>query len=258
MIWRIGSVPYLNARPLIYGIEEQVTLCTPARLADLMHRNQFDAGLVPVTELFVHDQYDIVDGIAIASRGPVASVFMAHREPVEKLRRVAVDPASRTSVWLLRVLLKIGYHIEPEFYSRPAGAKLTEHEAMMLIGDEAIWYATRDGAKPVWDLGEAWTELTGLPFVFAVWAVQRGTGEPVAPGRTLLQLLRDAKAAGLAHIEDIVQDATEASPEFLREYYARNVWYELGHAEKQGLARFQQYAKELGLIEKTNDFRYIS
>ncbi len=89
---RIGCVPYLNARPLIYGIEDQVMLCTPSRLADLMHRNQFDAGLVPVAEVLRHDQYDLIDGIAIASRGAVASVFLAHRAPIEKLKRMAVDP----------------------------------------------------------------------------------------------------------------------------------------------------------------------
>ncbi len=256
--WRIGSVPYLNARPLIYGIEDKVTLCTPARLAELMFRKQFYAGLVPVAEVLLHDQYDIVDGIAIASRGPVASVFLAHREPIEKLRRIAVDPASRTSVWLLRVLLKVGYHIEPEFYPRPSGAKLSEHEAMMLIGDEAIWYATRNGAQPVWDLGEAWAELTGLPFVFAAWAVQRGIAESVATGMSLPQMLREAKTSGLAQIEEIVQDATEATPEFLRGYYTRNVCYELGVTEKQGLSRFQQYLRDLGLIGKAHDLRYVS
>ena len=252
--WRIGSVPYLNARPLIYGIENQVTLCTPARLADLMYRNQFDVGLMPVAEVLRHDQYDILDGIAIAARGPVASVFLAHREPIEELKRIAVDPASRTSVWLLRVLLKIGYHIEPEFYPRPSGAKLSEHEAMMLIGDDAIWYVTRNGTPPVWDLGEAWMELTGLPFVFAVWAAQRG----VAEGTPLPQKLQSAKANGLAHIEQIVHDATEATPEFLRDYYSKCVWYDLDIAEKKGLARFQQYVRELGLVEKTNDLRYVS
>jgi chorismate dehydratase len=250
---RIGCVPYLNARPLIFGIEERVTLCTPARLADLLYRNQFDAGLVPVAEVLQHDQYDVLDGIAIASRGAVASVFLAHREPIEKLKRIAVDPASRTSVWLLRVLLKIGYHIEPEFYPRPAGAKLSEHEAMMLIGDDAIWYATREGTQPVWDLGAAWMELTGLPFVYAAWAAQRGG--TVGP---LAALLRSAKANGLAHLDKIVQDATEASPEFLRDYYTRNVCYELGDAEKQGLRRFQQYLRDLNLIDRCHDLRYVS
>ena len=257
---RIGCVPYLNARPLIYGIEDKVTLCTPARLADLMYRDQFDVGLVPVAEVLLHDRYDLLDGLAIAARGAVKSVFLAHREPIEKLKRIAVDPASRTSVWLLRVLLKIGYHIEPEFYPRPSGAKLSEHEAMMLIGDEAIWYATRNPEvasrrepPTLWDLGEAWASLTGLPFVFAAWALQGGIEvEPVA------ELLRGAKANGLAHIEEIVQDSTEATAEFRRAYFTRHVCYDLSESEKQGVARFQQYLFELGLIQEAHDLRYVS
>jgi predicted solute-binding protein len=243
-------VPYLNARPLIYGIEDQVTLAVPSRLADLMFRGQFDAALIPVAEILAHDQYDIVDNIAIASRGAVRSVFLAHREPIEKLKRVAVDPASRTSVWLLRVLLKMRYGIVPEFYPRPSGAKRTEHEAMMLIGDEAIWHATRAAAQPVWDLGEAWRELTGLPFVFAAWAVR--------PGVTVAPLLREAKANGLAHLEEIVQDSTEATPEFRREYLTRYVCFDLGDAEKLGLRKFQQLLVEQGLVEKAHDLRFVS
>ena len=124
----------------------------------------------------------------------------------------------------------------------------------MLIGDEAIWYATRNGTQPpVWDLGAAWVDMTGLPFVYAAWALQRGV--EVGP---VAALLRSAKANGLAHLEKIVQDATEATPEFLHDYYTRNVWYELGDAEKQGLKRFQQYLKDLGLIERSHDLRYVS
>jgi chorismate dehydratase len=255
MNWRIGSVPYLNARPLIYGIEEKVELCTPARLADLMDRGQFDVGLVPIAEALLHDRYDIVDGIAIAARGPVYSVCLVHRTPVNQLRRVAVDPASRTSAWLVRVILKHAFQIEPEFYPRPAGGKLSEHEAMMLIGDEAIWYRTRNAGQPVLDLGQAWVELTGLPFAFAAWAVQRGL--PAQSVATGMSLLREAKTNGLAHIEEIVQESTEATPEFRREYLRKHVWYELGDEEKKGIVRFQQYAKEMGLVENCHDLRYV-
>ena len=76
MTWRIASVPYLNARPLIYGIEDKVTLCAPARLADLLYREHFDVGLVPVAEVLLHDKYDILDGMAVAARGAVRSVFL--------------------------------------------------------------------------------------------------------------------------------------------------------------------------------------
>lgn len=250
---RIGGIPYLNVRPLVYGIEEQIASCEPSQLADLMYRKRFEVGIIPVAEVLLHDQYDLLDGIAIAARGAVRSVFLTHRVPIEKIKHVAVTPSSRTSVWLLRVLLKVGYHIEPEFYPRPPGAKLSEHEAMLLIGDEAIWYATRTGKQPLWDLGAAWVEMTGLPFVFAAWAFQRD-----ADKNELATLLRRAKADGLAHIEEIVQNAPEATPEFLREYYSKCVWYDLGDAEKQGLRRFQQYLKELGLVSHCHDLRYVA
>jgi chorismate dehydratase len=250
--WRIGSVPHLNARPLIYGIEKQVTLCAPAQLADRLHRKEFDVGLVPVAEMLLHDQYDVVDGIAIAGHGPVRSVFLAHREPVEKIKRVAVDPGSRSSAWLVRIILRYGYHIQPEFYTLTGAPKLSDHEAMMLFGDGAIWYRFRHGDDGMLDLGEAWTEMTGLPFVFAAWAAQRGV-----EAKALAKLLRDAKAAGLEHIEQIVQNATEATPEFRREYLTKNVRYELGEKEKQGIRRFQKYLSEMGLVGGCHDLRYV-
>jgi len=260
--WRIGSVPYLNARPLIYGIEDRVTLCESARLADLLHRRQFDIGLVPIAEVLLHDQYDVLDGIAIAGRGVVKSVFLAHREPIEKLKRVAVDPASRTSAWLVRVILKYGYRIEPEFYPLTTALKLGDHEAMMLFGDGAIWYRHRNGDDCLLDLGQAWMEWTGLPFVFAAWAAQKGEGrkaegERQASAGSLPQLLRKAKSDGLAHIEKIVQESTEATPEFRREYLTRNVYFDLGESEKAGLRKFQNCVKELGLIKECHELRFV-
>ncbi|MCG3149701.1 MAG: Chorismate dehydratase [Verrucomicrobiae bacterium] len=251
MNWRIGSVPFLNARPLIFGIEEQVTLAEPARLADLLYRGQFDAALVPVAEVLAHDRYDLLDGVAIASDGRVDSVILAHRDPVEKLTRVAVTPVSRTSVWLLRVLLKGRYGITPEFYPLPTGATLVEHPAMLMIGDEAIWYRMQSPSN-LWDLGAAWKEWTGLPFVYAAWALQRA----VPAG--LRSVLRNAQANGLAHLEEIVQDAAEATASYRREYLTRCVSYHLGELEKQGLRQFQLLLKEYGLIESVHDLRYVS
>ena len=166
---------------------------------------------------------------------------------LEKLTRVAVTPVSRTSVWLLRVLLKARYGIVPEFYPLKAG---TTEDAMLLIGDEAIWYRTQNPA-PLWDLGAAWKEWTGLPFVYAVWALRGNVAG-------LPELLRNAKANGLAHLDEIVQDATEATASYRREYLTRCVSFGLGEPEKQGLRRFQQYLKELGLVETAHDLRYVS
>lgn len=255
---RVGSVPYLNARPLVYGMNCDVVLIPPSELAARMHRREIDLGLVPIAEVLEHDHYDIVDGIAIASRGTVRSVYLTHRVPVGKIKRVAVDTASRTSAWLVRVILKEAYRIEPEFYPRPAGGTLERHEAMMLIGDEAIEHVLRNGSDPVLDLGEAWLELTGLPFVYAVWALQTGlNGDLMTPGLSVAQMLREVKATGLASIEKIVQDSREGTLEFRREYLTRHVRFDLGPREKKAIARFQRYLKEMNLIKECHELRYI-
>ena len=256
MSWRIGSIPYLNVRPLIYGIEDRVVSTVPSRLAELLHRGQFDAGIVPVAEVLRHDQYDILDSIAIGANGPVQSVLLFHREPIAKLQRIAVDTASRSSVMLLRILLRLVYRNEPEFYPRPVAAKLDEHPAMLVIGDDAIRYAQLAGDRPtgILDLGAAWREFTGLPFVFAVWAGQRGVFHDAG----LRNLLLTAKSNGLANIEAIVQTTTEATPKFRREYLTRSIQYKLGPAEKQAVAKFQEYAVELGLIPARGDLRYVA
>ncbi len=218
-----------------------------------MHRRQLDVGLVPIAEVLAHDQYDVIDGIAIASRGPVRSVYLVHRGSLENLRRVAVTPASRTSVWLLQVILRHGHGLEPVLYPRPAGAKLSDHEAMMLIGDEAIWYTTHHQPPAILDLGAAWQELTGLPFVYAAWAVQRGLADA-----RLVTRLREAKRTGLAHLEQIVQDSTEATAEFRRAYLRENVCFDLDPGARQGIDRFQRYLCEMGILKERHDLRYVA
>jgi chorismate dehydratase len=249
------SVRYLNARPLVYGIEDEVTFCEPSRVADLLYRGQFDIGLVPVAEVLLHDRYDILDGLAIAARGAVQSVFMTHRPPLEKIRRVAVTTASRSSVWLLRVLLKVGYAIEPEFYPAPRGATLGEHEALLLIGDDALWHRHHrlEPRDHVLDLGHAWADMTCLPFVFAVWAGTRGAFTP-----EVAQRLHRAAAAGLSHFKEIAEEATVGTLEYRLHYLRSCVWYGLGPAEREGLRRFQQYACELGLVERKHELRFVS
>src|SRR6186713_567989 len=103
--FRVGSVPYLNAVPLTRGLEDEVLLVPPAKLAEMLRRDELDAALVSVTEVLLNDRYDILDGVAIASLGEVKSVFLAHRRPIDDVKVVFCDPASLTSINLLRVLL---------------------------------------------------------------------------------------------------------------------------------------------------------
>ncbi len=242
---RIGGLSYLNTRPLVYGLEDRITPGEPAQMADLIRRGELDAAIVPVAEVLREDRYDLVDDVAIAARGPVFSVFLRHAGPVEQVRRVQLDPASRTSVWLLRVLLKSRYGIEPEFAA-------TGGDAELMIGDRAIEYRLRNGNEPLLDLGAAWWEWTGLPFVFAVWAVQRSAcGFP-------LQLLREAKASGLAHLEEIAQRLGPGTATFRLEYLSRYVHYDLGAAEKAGLRKFQELCAGLGLIKECRPLRFLA
>jgi predicted solute-binding protein len=245
---RIGSVPHLNARPLIFGIESKVTFCTPARLADAMHRRQFDVGLVPVAEVLSHDQYDIINGISVASFGMVGSVFLICRTPPEHCRNIAVDPASRSSVWLLRVLMEKKFGVTPKFFPRDAAS---ECDAMFVFGDEAISRLPKLAGEPRLDLGELWTEWTGLPFVYAVWAAQRGSTDAAFAAR-----LRRAKADGLAHLEEIIASSPEATPEIRRDYLTKRIRYDLGDAEKAGLRRFQDLLCELKLVER-HELRFV-
>src|SRR5207249_9098281 len=116
--FRVGSVPYLNAVPLTRGLEDQVIFATPSRLAEMLQRDELDAALVSVTEVLFTDRYDVLDGIAVASLGEVKSVLLAHRRPLEQAKEIFCDPASLTSVQLLRVLLA-ERGLQPEFRPLP-------------------------------------------------------------------------------------------------------------------------------------------
>ena len=101
---RIGSVPYLNAVPLTWGLEAEACFEPPSRLVSRLHRGELDAALVSITEVLLNPGYSVLDGVGIVSRGPVYSVVLAHRRPLEELQSIELDPASCTSVQLLKVL----------------------------------------------------------------------------------------------------------------------------------------------------------
>src|SRR2546425_9595060 len=171
--FRVGSVRYLNAVPLTRGLEEQVTFTVPSTLAEMLRRDELDAALVSVTEVLFNDRYDVLDGIAVASLGEVKSVLLAHRQPIEEVKEVFCDTASLTSVQLLRVLLaERGLH--PEFKPLASYDFVALPDYALLIGDPAIDFLRAPRQHEIWDLGAAWYELTGLPFVYAVWALCRG------------------------------------------------------------------------------------
>src|SRR4051812_14472777 len=135
--FRVGSVRFLNAAPLVRGIEDEIVLATPSKLAELLQKDELDAGLVSITEVLFHDRYDVLDGMAIASLGEVKSVFLAHRRPLADVKEVFCDPASLTSVNLLKVLLA-ERGLKPEFKPLPGYEEARALDYVLLIGDAAI------------------------------------------------------------------------------------------------------------------------
>ena len=230
--FRVGSVCYLNAVPLTRGLEAQILLATPSRLAEMLRRDELDAALVSVTEVLFNDRYDVLDGIAVASLGEVQSVLLAHRRPLEEVTEVFCDTASLASVELLRVLLA-ERGLKPEFKPLASYEFSTLPDFALLIGDRALDFLRASREHQIWDLGTAWYELTRLPFVYAVWALRRGLDNSV-----LRRQLRAARDFGLDTLDYIIRTRTDYDYDFRNDYLSWHIHYHLGADEKRGLTRF--------------------
>jgi predicted solute-binding protein len=238
--FRVGSVAYLNAVPLTRGLEDQIVLATPAELAGMLSRDELDAGLVSVVEVLFTDRYDILDGIAIASLGEVKSVILAHRQPLEEAREIYCDPASLTSVELVRVLLA-ERGIKPEFKVLPGYDFAQLPDYALLIGDRALDLLLGPHSHEIWDLGAAWYELTKLPFVYAVWALRRGI-----ENTPLRRYLREARDFGLDTLDSIIRNRNDYTQEFRQDYLSWHIHFHLGSDEKRGLVKFMELLRKHG------------
>jgi chorismate dehydratase len=200
-----------------------------------------DAALVSVTEVLFNDAYDVLDEIAVASLGEVVSVFLAHREPLDQAREVFCDPASLTSVNLLRVLLA-ERGLRPEFKPLAGYDAAAMPDYALLIGDPAIDLLRGPHEHEIWDLGTAWYELTNLPFVYAVWALRRGIEH-----RPLCHALREAKDFGMETLDYVIKNRPEYDLDFRKDYLGWHIHYYLGSDEKRGISRFVELLRKHGL-----------
>ena len=230
--FRIGSVEYLNAAPLTRGIESELIFATPAKLAEMLRRDELDAALVSITEVLFNDRYDILEGIAIASLGEVYSVLLAHKKPLEEAEEIFCDTASLTSVNLLKVLLA-EKKLFPQFKPLENYAAAPEKDFVLLIGDRAIDFQRAPYTHEIFDLGFAWHELTNLPFVYAVWALRRGI-----ENKELRRGLREAKKFGMETLDYVIENREEYDVDFRRDYLGWHVHFHLGEDEKRGIAKF--------------------
>jgi chorismate dehydratase len=249
---RIGAVGYLNARPLTWALDRDpdrwaVRYDVPSVCATLLHEGNVDLGLIPSIEYLQSADYRFVPGVGIGSRGPVASVALYTRTPIAGIRSVALDTSSRTSVTLIQVLCRHHFRIEPAFvpHGPDLAAMTSACDAGLLIGDPAF-DADHDvlGLRKI-DLGDAWTQMTGLPFVYAAW-----TGRPAAVDDGVVERLQRAQAEGVAAREAIASEYGAGDPERAARaavYLRDNVKYGLGAEEAAGLQMFLDLAADMGL-----------
>jgi chorismate dehydratase len=248
---RVCAVSYLNTVPLVWGLlhgEQRgvfdLLFRVPAECADMVASGAADMGIIPSFELIGRD-YGIVPGVGIACRGAVRSILLVSKRPANQIRTLAADASSRTSVALARIILAQRYGVEPTVVTRPPDlpGMLGEADGALIIGDPALRIDPETTPFHVYDLGREWTEMTGLPMVFAVWA---GPREFVTA--EVAVAFQDSCACGLRSLERIVAEeaATRGfAPELVRRYLASHIVFQLGQAEREGMELFLGYARQL-------------
>jgi chorismate dehydratase len=242
---RLGCVKYVNARPLVRGWPGEVLFDHPSDLCRRLGAGELDASLVSSFELLRNPIYRIVDGVAIASDGPVFSVVVAS-EPGSDLREIEIDPASATAVSLLRILLaERDREFLPAKMPQDKLAPLQPGRARFLIGDQAIEFREKFGAAySYWDQGADWKSLTKLPFVYALWLIR----PEVADAASLADSLRERRDANLAALDELVGEEEKFDQRFCRTYYREHLRFVFGEREKRGLDLFGRLCVKHGLL----------
>ena len=242
---RLGGVGYLNTRPLIYGIEQQVTLGHPSKLARELFRGELDGALVPVFEALIHPGgYSAVDGIGIVAHGEVFSVALAYSGDFDAIDTIDLDPASLTSANLCRVLFAEFFRKKVAYREWDGVSGPEQNRAVLMIGDQAIRFRFAHPNLRYLDFGEAWQRFTNLPFVFAVWLL-RSTVEH-APN--VAATLRTALAQGIDHLNEIRACQSGYPPQFVEKYLGGYIHYQVGGPEKQAISEFERLLAKHGLI----------
>jgi predicted solute-binding protein len=238
----LGCVKYLNARPLIHGWPGELVLDHPAALCDKLACGELDVALVSSFEFLRNPIYRVVDGVSISSHGPVYSVIVAHRGEISQISEVETDPASRTSLNLLRCLLA-----ERGLNSRltaPCESQTNAHHARLLIGDQAIRFRRDYPEFRFWDLGEEWKRLVDLPFVYALWLIRPEFGDAT----TIADRLRVLRDDNLANVDNLVAREKEFDHEFCRRYFRKHLRFSFGEKEKEGLRAFDELCRKHELL----------
>ncbi len=258
---RIGSVPYLNVKPLVDWFHQQactedieIIYAVPSQLAMMLREGYLDAANVSIFEAFQNSRLQIVPNISISAIGRVKSVRLFSKSPLNCLKSVALDSSSLTSAALTKILLSEQFSVCPNYINYPPQLdKMLECcDAGLIIGDLNLFEDLQ--YKTVYDLGYGWWELTKLPFVYACWLVRDDSGSG-----NIVSLFHEAKHWGLMHLEDIAQKWSKdlkLPHENCSDYLINVMNYDLSPAHIEGLQLFQQKCFSHGLLSELFPLRF--
>lgn len=245
---RIASVGFVNSRPLIDGLDRnpdyRLTMAVPSKLLELLKSGQADVALLPTIDYHAIPGLRIIPAGGIGCFGHTLTVRLFSHVPPERIRSVACDSDSHTSVALAKILFAKLYQTSPTFTDLRR-ATAAPDEARLLIGDKVICEEPI-GFEHQIDLGDAWKQLTGLPFVFAIWCAMPGVELGDLPHELEL-----ARKRGLANARQIVEKC--AVPRgwpagIALQYLTVYLRYDIGPMQLEAIRRFHAYADELGLL----------
>ncbi len=261
---KVSFIEFLNAVPLGWGLLHgyakegvELSLDVPSQCADKLARGEADVGLIPVIEYQRIPGLRVVPDIAIAAKHEVRSVLFVSKVPIERVSKVAVDTASRTSVALLRILLE-KYYLNPDVEFQPADPDpetiLSKHDAALVIGNPAL--KIRQKGLQVYDLAGEWNKFTGLPFVFAFWAVR--SGFHMGDGAALFYKSREAGMNSIPEICTTYGQRLQIPAAEVKSYLLENLDYSLDEPNRRGLECFFSYAAEMGIIKEVRPLEFVT
>ncbi len=242
---RLGCVKYLNARPLSRGWTGPIEFEHPSTLCRRLSTGALDVALVSSFEFLRNPIYTIVDDVAIASDGPVYSVFVAHA-PEGQLNEIELDPASATGTALLQCLMaERGRKFVAVDSVADNLSPIGPGRARLLIGDQAIRFRQKFGDDYTYlDLGDDWRDLTGKPFVYALWLIR----PEVSAAKTLADSLRNLRDKNMADLDELIAAEKEFDHGFCAFYFRNCLRFGFAEKEKEGLQFFQQLCAKHGLL----------
>lgn len=238
---KISAVSYTNTKPFVYGLtqshivdEIDLSLDIPSECARKLINDEVDLGLVPVAALLQIPSYEIISDYCIGANGAVNSVFIFSDRPIDKIKILHLDPQSRTSNNLAKVLLKNYWKLNPEL---EVSEKEEHGQAFVEIGDRT--FGKHDLYPFVYDLAQEWQNFTGLPFVFAVWAANKAL--PI----NFISSFNKALEYGLDHRKEVISSLPKYCNFDIADYLIHRIDYNLTSEKRQALAKFLDLVAKL-------------